>query len=125
MERPWPKKAENLPLTCWPLRKRGDVKAVLSVDYTRTCGFARHRCIRPLPPTVCLSFDAKIGNKSVLPSASDGNLLKNPILLWLRSIDRLNTHDASYGLAIAGGVTTAQIFPSNPNNIGTHHVVYM
>ncbi|KAG2130176.1 uncharacterized protein EDB93DRAFT_1323346 [Suillus bovinus] len=36
----------------------------------------------------------------------------------LRSIDGLNTHDASYELAIAGGVTTAQILPGSANNIG-------
>jgi hypothetical protein len=42
-----------------------------------------------------------------------------PILPWLRSIDALNTHDASYELAIAGGVTTAQILPGSANNIGS------
>lgn len=50
--------------------------------------------------------------------ASDGNSRKNPILPWLRSIDGLNTHDASYELAMSGGVTTAQILPGSANNIG-------
>ena len=50
--------------------------------------------------------------------ASDGNSRKAPILPWLRSIDGLNTHDASYELAMAGGVTTAQILPGSANNIG-------
>ncbi|TDL21140.1 hypothetical protein BD410DRAFT_316586 [Rickenella mellea] len=53
-----------------------------------------------------------------LRGASDGNSRKAPILPWLRSIDGLNTHDASYELAMAGGVTTAQILPGSANNIG-------
>jgi imidazolonepropionase-like amidohydrolase len=32
-----------------------------------------------------------------------------PILPWLRALDGLNTHDDSYALAIAGGVTTALV----------------
>lgn len=52
------------------------------------------------------------------PGASDGNSRKAPILPWLRSIDGLNTHDESYQLAMAGGVTTAQILPGSANNIG-------
>ncbi|KAJ7182418.1 hypothetical protein C8R43DRAFT_1116061 [Mycena crocata] len=53
-----------------------------------------------------------------LNGASDGNSHKSPILPWLRSIDGLNTHDDAYRLAIAGGVTTAQILPGSANNIG-------
>ncbi|KAJ7452267.1 carbohydrate esterase family 9 protein [Mycena latifolia] len=53
-----------------------------------------------------------------LNGASDGNSIKAPILPWLRSIDGLNTHDDAYKLAIAGGVTTAQILPGSANNIG-------
>lgn len=45
--------------------------------------------------------------------------MKAPILPWLRSIDGMNTHDESYQLAMAGGVTTAQILPGSANNIGT------
>ncbi|KAJ6607174.1 hypothetical protein B0H10DRAFT_2073018 [Mycena sp. CBHHK59/15] len=53
-----------------------------------------------------------------LNGASDGNSRNAPILPWLRSIDGLNTHDDAYRLAIAGGVTTAQILPGSANNIG-------
>ncbi|KAJ7251954.1 hypothetical protein C8J57DRAFT_1187793 [Mycena rebaudengoi] len=53
-----------------------------------------------------------------LQGASDGNSIRAPILPWLRSVDGLNTHDAAYELAIAGGVTTAQILPGSANNIG-------
>ncbi|KAJ7078720.1 hypothetical protein B0H15DRAFT_1025782 [Mycena belliarum] len=53
-----------------------------------------------------------------LDGASDGNSHKAPILPWLRSLDGMNTHDDAYKLAIAGGVTTAQILPGSANNIG-------
>ena len=43
-----------------------------------------------------------------------------PILPWLRSVDGLNTHDAAYSYAIAGGVTAAQVLPDSGHNaIGT------
>ncbi|KAJ7766170.1 hypothetical protein B0H16DRAFT_1523248 [Mycena metata] len=53
-----------------------------------------------------------------LSGANDGNSVHGPILPWLRSIDGLNTHDDAYKLAVAGGVTTAQILPGSANNIG-------
>ncbi|KAJ7892589.1 hypothetical protein B0H14DRAFT_3427995 [Mycena olivaceomarginata] len=53
--------------------------------------------------------------------ASDGNSRKAPILPWLRSIEGINTRDDAYMLAIAGGVTTAQILPGSANNIGFPH----
>ena len=80
-------------------------------------------CIRRLPSTVCFDFDAQNGTNPFSPDTSDGSPLKNPILLWLRTIDQLNTHDASYELAIAGGVTTAQILPGSANNVGMQHVI--
>ena len=44
-----------------------------------------------------------------------------PILPWLRSIDALNTHDAAYAYALAGGVTAVQVLPDSGHNaIGTH-----
>ncbi|KAN0129746.1 carbohydrate esterase family 9 protein [Lactarius tabidus] len=53
-----------------------------------------------------------------LSGAKDGNSWKGPILPWLRSLDGLNTHDESYPLSIAGGVTTALILPGSANAIG-------
>jgi len=55
---------------------------------------------------------------SCLAGAQDTNSFKAPILPWMRSIDGLNTHDLSYELAMAGGVTTAQILPGSAGNIG-------
>ncbi|KAJ6614998.1 hypothetical protein B0H10DRAFT_2164961 [Mycena sp. CBHHK59/15] len=53
-----------------------------------------------------------------LQGSADGNSHKAPILPWIRSIDGLNTHDDAYGLAVAGGVTTAQVLPGSADNIG-------
>jgi hypothetical protein len=53
-----------------------------------------------------------------LSGANDGNSYNGPILPWLRSLDGLNTHDQSYPLSIAGGVTTALILPGSANAIG-------
>ncbi|KAI9463526.1 carbohydrate esterase family 9 protein [Lactarius psammicola] len=53
-----------------------------------------------------------------LSGANDGNSHSGPILPWLRSLDGLNTHDESYPLSIAGGVTTALILPGSANAIG-------
>ncbi|KAI0253986.1 hypothetical protein BJV78DRAFT_1280411 [Lactifluus subvellereus] len=46
-----------------------------------------------------------------LSGSNDLNSFNGPILPWLRSLDGLNTHDESYSLSIAGGVTTALILP--------------
>jgi hypothetical protein len=51
-------------------------------------------------------------------ASGDDNSLKGPILPWLRALDGLNTHDESYALSIAGGVTTALILPGSANAIG-------
>ncbi|KAH9482557.1 hypothetical protein JR316_0004657 [Psilocybe cubensis] len=51
--------------------------------------------------------------------AVDLNTQKGPVAPWLRSADGLNTHDEAYQLAIAGGVTSAQILPGSSNAIGT------
>ncbi|OAX43849.1 hypothetical protein K503DRAFT_765464 [Rhizopogon vinicolor AM-OR11-026] len=70
------------------------------------------------PGIVDLHSHIGVGSAPELNGAADTNSFKAPILPWLRSVDGLNTHDASYELAIAGGVTTAQILPGSANNIG-------
>lgn len=57
-------------------------------------------------------------SRPFLSGAMDGNSFKGPIVPWLRSLDGLNTHDESYPLSIAGGVTTALILPGSANAIG-------
>jgi imidazolonepropionase-like amidohydrolase len=53
------------------------------------------------------------------PGAVDLNSAKGPVTPYLRIIDGLNTHDASYELAMAGGVTSAQVLPGSSNAIGS------
>ncbi|KAK0188101.1 carbohydrate esterase family 9 protein [Armillaria mellea] len=53
-----------------------------------------------------------------LDGVSDGNSVQGTAQPWLRSLDGLNTHDDSYPLSIAGGVTTALILPGSANAIG-------
>jgi hypothetical protein len=60
--------------------------------------------VSPLP-----SFDGTV----------DVDSYKGPVLPWMRSVDGLNTHDASYELSVAGGVTTSLILPGSANAIGT------
>lgn len=54
----------------------------------------------------------------LLEGAQDINSLHGPIVSWGRSIDGLNTHDAAFELAVAGGVTTSLILPGSANAIG-------
>lgn len=54
-----------------------------------------------------------------MSGAFDAESKKGPILPWLRSIDALNTHDDGLKLAVAGGVTSAQILPGSSNSIGS------
>ncbi|EGO27865.1 hypothetical protein SERLADRAFT_360423 [Serpula lacrymans var. lacrymans S7.9] len=54
----------------------------------------------------------------LLAGVIDVNSPKGPILPWLRSIDGFNTHDESIRLAMAGGITTAQVLPGSSNAIG-------
>ncbi|KAG1832110.1 hypothetical protein EV424DRAFT_1313531 [Suillus variegatus] len=70
------------------------------------------------PGIVDLHSHIGVGSAPELDGTDDTNSYKAPILPWLRSIDALNTHDASYELAMAGGVTTAQILPGSADNIG-------
>lgn len=75
------------------------------------------------PALVDLHSHIGVGSSPHLSGASDTNSRKAPILPWLRSIDGLNTHDASYALARAGGVGTVQVLPGSANNIGGQAVV--
>ncbi|KAG6845922.1 hypothetical protein H0H87_000728 [Tephrocybe sp. NHM501043] len=53
-----------------------------------------------------------------LNGAEDDNSFHGTIQPWLRSLDGLNTHDDSFRLSIAGGVTTALVLPGSSNAIG-------
>ncbi|KAJ6515699.1 carbohydrate esterase family 9 protein [Mycena sanguinolenta] len=55
--------------------------------------------------------------------AFDAVSKKGPILPYLQNIDGLNTHDEGFLLAMAGGVTSAQILAGSTNHIGGQTVV--
>ncbi|KAH7908517.1 hypothetical protein BJ138DRAFT_1068672 [Hygrophoropsis aurantiaca] len=105
------------------LLARGLIKAVGDVPLHMLDEFANLEVINVhgawvTPGIVDLHSHIGVGSAPELDGASDTNSVKAPILPWLRSIDGLNTHDASYELARSGGVTTAQILPGSANNIG-------
>lgn len=64
-----------------------------------------------------------VGQAPQLNGAEDGNSLKGDTQPWLRSLDGLNTHDDSYELAIAGGLTTSLILPGSANAIGENEFI--
>ncbi|KDQ21358.1 hypothetical protein BOTBODRAFT_25793 [Botryobasidium botryosum FD-172 SS1] len=53
-----------------------------------------------------------------LQGASDSNSYNGIAQPWLRSLDGINTHDDSYKLSVAGGVTTSLILPGSAGAIG-------
>src|SRR5436190_1087185 len=57
------------------------------------------------------------GRPSVGTSA-DGNEMTGPVQPGLRAIDAINPHDPGIKMALAGGVTTANIMPGSGNAIG-------
>jgi imidazolonepropionase-like amidohydrolase len=52
------------------------------------------------------------------PGGADGNEMTGPVQPGLRAIDAINPNDASIRMALAGGVTTANIMPGSGNAIG-------
>lgn len=54
----------------------------------------------------------------LMKGAMDAASLESITAPWLRSLDGLNTHDESYPLSIAGGVTTALVLPGSEAAIG-------
>lgn len=53
-----------------------------------------------------------------MKGAGDGNSITKPILPYLRSLDSINTHDASFARSRSGGVTTSLILPGSANLLG-------
>jgi len=70
------------------------------------------------PGLVDIHSHIGIESSPTLNGASDGNSLKGIVQPWLRSLDGLNTHDNSYPLSVAGGVTTSLVLPGSADAIG-------
>ncbi|KAF7334287.1 Carbohydrate esterase family 9 protein [Mycena sanguinolenta] len=70
------------------------------------------------PGLIDLHSHIGVASLPVLNGAADTNSYHGPILPWLASLNGLNTHDDSYRLAVAGGVSTANVLPGSGNAIG-------
>jgi hypothetical protein len=74
------------------------------------------------PGLVDLHSHLGVRSLPALGGASDDNSFHGIVQPWLRSLDGLNTHDDSYPLSIAGGVTTSLVLPGSANAIGEVHL---
>jgi len=61
---------------------------------------------------------AGVASLPLLSGAEDVDSVLGIVQPWLRSLDGLNTHDAIFDLAIAGGVGTVLILPGSLTAIG-------
>ena len=53
-----------------------------------------------------------------VPSNSDGNEMTGPVQSVVRALDAVNPFDPGFRMALAGGVTTANVMPGSGNVIG-------
>ncbi|KAF8826905.1 hypothetical protein HHX47_DHR5000901 [Lentinula edodes] len=70
------------------------------------------------PGLVDVNSHLGIFSSPPLRGSDDLDSRKGPILPWLRSIDGLHTRDNAFELALAAGVTSAQILTGTSNSIG-------
>ncbi|KAL5495679.1 hypothetical protein ACEPAI_1142 [Sanghuangporus weigelae] len=70
------------------------------------------------PGIVDLHSHLGVFSVPMLYGTIDGSSQNGITQPWLRALDELNTHDDTYKLALAGGVTTALILPGSSNDIG-------
>ncbi|KAJ7636946.1 hypothetical protein FB45DRAFT_1139042 [Roridomyces roridus] len=70
------------------------------------------------PGIVDLHSHHGVASTPVLTGAYDVDSLQGLVLPWLRSLDGLNTHDETYRLSMAGGVTTTNVLPGSLAAIG-------
>jgi len=72
-----------------------------------------------------VDIHSHIGDISLpnLKGSDQGISLHGIVRPWLRALDGLNTHDESYPLVLAGGVTASLILPGSADAIGVHPAV--
>lgn len=72
-----------------------------------------------------VDIHSHIGDISLpnLKGSDDATSLHGIVQPWLRTLDGLNTHDETYPLVLAGGVTTSLILPGSVDAIGVHLAV--
>src|SRR5205823_13592680 len=59
-----------------------------------------------------------IFGRPMAPGQADGNEMTGPVQPGLRALDAINPDDPGIKMALAGGVTTANIMPGSGNAIG-------
>ncbi|KAK7001003.1 carbohydrate esterase family 9 protein [Favolaschia claudopus] len=107
---------------------KGIVKAIGSLSYLKQANVLNLTVINANEAWVTpglVDLDTHLGLMSApfMSGALDASSTKGPTLPWLRNIDGLNPHDEGMQLAIAGGVTSAQILARNSNNIAGQTVI--
>ncbi len=73
------------------------------------------------PGLVDIHSHIGVASLPILKGSLDVDSLNGVVQPWLRSLDGLNTHDESYPLSLAGGVTSSLILPGSANAIGGYH----
>lgn len=59
-----------------------------------------------------------VGSRPNVPSNADVNEMTNPVESGVRALDALNPNDPGIQMALAGGVTSANVMPGSGNVIG-------
>ncbi|EKM81023.1 hypothetical protein AGABI1DRAFT_127066 [Agaricus bisporus var. burnettii JB137-S8] len=106
------------------LMEKGIIKSVGNLDWLDLTGFGSELQVVDadgawITPGL-VDAHSHIGDFSlpILEGSNDGDSLNGIAQPWLRSLDGLNTHDETYPLTLAGGVTTALVLPGSAVAIG-------
>lgn len=106
------------------LMEKGIIKSVGNLDWLDLTGYGSDLQVVDadgawITPGL-VDAHSHIGDFSlpILEGSNDGDSLNGIAQPWLRSLDGLNTHDETYPLTLAGGVTTALVLPGSAVAIG-------
>jgi imidazolonepropionase-like amidohydrolase len=71
-----------------------------------------------IPGLVDTHSHVGVYSRPSVPANSDGNEMSGPVQPGVRAIDSFNADDPGIKMALAGGVTTANVMPGSGNVIG-------
>lgn len=100
---------------------KGKILAVGAEDAVKIPAGARVRDVRGktiIPGLVDTHSHIGIFNRPAGPHGADGNEMTGPVQPGLRALDSIHPDDPGIRMALAGGVTTANIMPGSGNAIG-------
>ncbi|CDO69917.1 hypothetical protein BN946_scf184568.g3 [Trametes cinnabarina] len=98
------------------IRRIGDIPDILYTEKDTYVVDAHGAWVTP--GLIDLHTNLGLMSAPITAGALDYSSSHGPISPWLRTIDGFNTHDVAFRLAVAGGVTSAQIVPGSGNVIG-------